>query len=62
MANSKSSPERIVREIKRKTRKVLNAEEKIRIILEGFRGEDSSKPIHQVEQGVSGIRNETSGG
>ncbi len=39
MANSKSSPERIVREIKRKTRRVLNAEEKIRIILEGFRGE-----------------------
>ena len=37
----KSSPESIVREIKRKTRRKYSAEEKIRIILEGLRGEES---------------------
>ena len=34
-----SSPESIVREIKRQTRRKFTAEEKIRIILEGLRGE-----------------------
>ena len=33
--------ETIVREIKRKTRKRYSSEEKIRIVLEGLRGEDS---------------------
>jgi transposase len=33
------SPESIVREIKRQTRRKFTAEEKIRIILEGLRGE-----------------------
>ncbi len=33
----KSSPESIVREIKRKTRRKYSAEEKIRIVLEGVR-------------------------
>ena len=49
MANSKSSPERLVREIKRKTRRLFNAEEKIRIILEGLRGEDSISAICRRE-------------
>ena len=40
-AKKKSSPESIVREIKRKTRRKFSAEEKIRIILEGLRGEQS---------------------
>ena len=35
----KTSPESIVREIKRKTRRKFTAEEKIRIILEGLRAE-----------------------
>jgi transposase len=35
----KSSPDSIVREIKRKTRRKYSAEEKIRIVLEGLRGE-----------------------
>ncbi len=35
------SPESVVREIKRKTRRKFNPEEKIRIILEGLKGEDS---------------------
>ena len=35
------SPESVVREIKRRTRRKFNSEEKIRIILEGLKGEDS---------------------
>ena len=35
------SPESVVREIKRKTRRKFSAEEKIRIILEGLKGEES---------------------
>ncbi len=37
----KSSLESIVREIKRKTRRKYSTEEKIRIVLEGLRGEES---------------------
>ena len=33
--------ERVVREIKRKTRRKFSSEEKIRIVLEGLRGEES---------------------
>jgi transposase len=36
----KQSTESTVREIRRKTRKKYSAEEKIRIVLEGLRGED----------------------
>ena len=39
------SPESLVREIKRRTRRKFNAEEKIRIILEGLKGEDSIAAI-----------------
>ncbi len=35
------SSEKIIREIKRNTRKQYSAEEKIRIVLDGVRGEDS---------------------
>ena len=37
----KTNPERVVREIKRRTRKKYSSEEKIRIVLEGLRGEES---------------------
>jgi len=37
----KVSSESVVRDIKRKTRRKFSSEEKIRIILEGLRGEDS---------------------
>ena len=37
----RTSSERIIRDIKRKTRKQYSAEEKIRIVLDGLRGEDS---------------------
>ena len=45
----KSGPEAIVREIKRNTRRKFTAEEKIRIILEGLRGEDSITTICRRE-------------
>ena len=35
------SPEKVVREIRRRTRRRFSAEEKIRIVLEGLRGEES---------------------
>ena len=34
-------PEKVVREIKRRTRRKFNSEEKIRIVLEGLRGEET---------------------
>ena len=40
-AGRPSSSEHIIKDIKRKTRKQYNAEEKIRIVLDGLRGEDS---------------------
>ena len=49
MATSKNTPEGVVREIKRKTRRIYNSEEKIRIILEGLRGEDSIAEICRRE-------------
>jgi len=39
------SPEAIVREIKRNTRRKFTAEEKIRIVLEGLKGEESIAEI-----------------
>ena len=38
---AKQPAERVVRDIRRRTRKQHSAEEKIRIVLEGLRGEDS---------------------
>lgn len=49
---SKVSPEKTVRDIRRKTRKKYSAEEKIRIVLEGLRGEDSIAAICRRE-GIS---------
>lgn len=43
------SPESDVREIKRKTRRKFNPEEKIRIILEGLKGEESIAAICRRE-------------
>jgi transposase len=37
----KGSPESVVREIKRRTRRKFTSEEKIRIVLEGLKGEES---------------------
>ena len=48
----KTSPESVVREIRRRTRKKYNSEEKIRIVLEGMRGEESISAICRRE-GIS---------
>jgi len=41
MGKGASSPEQVVREIQRRTRRHFSAEEKVRIVLEGLRGEQS---------------------
>jgi transposase len=41
MMKQKTDVEKTVRDIRRRTRKQYSAEEKIRIVLEGLRGEDS---------------------
>jgi len=46
---SKTSPDSIVREIKRRTRRKFTAEEKIRIVLEGLRGEESISDLCRKE-------------
>ena len=48
-AKSKTSPESIVRQIKRKTRRKFSAEEKIRIVLTGLRGEESITDLCRKE-------------
>jgi len=47
--NQKKGPEKVVREIKRKTRRKFTAEEKNRIILEGLRGKESIAAICRRE-------------
>jgi transposase len=42
---NKQSVTSLVKEIKRRTRRVFSSEEKIKIVLEGLRGEDSIKEI-----------------
>jgi transposase len=51
MKKSKT-PESVVRDIKRRTRRKFAAEEKIRIVLEGLKGEDSISSICRKE-GIS---------
>ena len=46
---TQKSPGTVVREIKRNTRRKLTAEEKIRIVLEGLKGEDSIAEICRRE-------------
>ena len=60
-----ASSEKVVREIHRRTRRRFSAEEKIRIILDGLRGEENiaealparragAESVLPLEQGVSG--------
>ena len=51
MSQTKSA-ERVVRDIRRKTRRRFSAEEKIRIVMEGLRAEDSVAELCQRE-GIS---------
>ena len=48
----KTNPESVVREIRRKTRRKYSSEEKIRIVLEGLRGEESIAELCRRE-GIS---------
>ena len=49
MAAKGKSPESVVRDIKRKNRRVFNAEEKIRIILEGWKNRCGSLGFRRLE-------------
>jgi transposase len=49
MPERPTTPEAVVREIKRRTRRRFNAEEKIRIVLEGLKGEASIAEICRRE-------------
>ena len=44
MSHAKS-PEKVVQEIRRKTRRQFSVEERIRLVLEGVRGEESSAAL-----------------
>jgi transposase len=50
--NKPTDPESVVREIKRNTRRKFSSEEKIRIVLEGLRGEESIAELCRRE-GIS---------
>ena len=52
MPQRKSDPESRVREIRRKTRRRFSSEEKIRIVLEGLKGEESIAELCRRE-GIS---------
>ena len=53
--NSKASAERVVKDIRRATRKQYSAEEKIRIVLEGLRGDDSIAELCRREGIAQGV-------
>jgi transposase len=44
-----TTPEKVVQEVRRKTRRRFSAEEKIRIVLEGLRGEESLATLCRKE-------------
>ncbi len=50
-----ASAEKVVREIRRKTRRRFSAEEKIRIVLEGIRGEESIATLCRREGIVANL-------
>ena len=54
-AGRQSSSEHIIKDIKRKTRKQYSAEEKIRIVMDGLRGEDSIAELCRREGIAQGL-------
>ena len=52
---SKAPAERVVKDIRRATRKQYGAEEKIRIVLEGLRGDDSIAELCRREGIAQGV-------
>ena len=53
--SSKDPTEKAVRDIRRKTRRQYSAEEKIRIVLDGLRGEDSIAALCRREGIAEGL-------
>jgi transposase len=53
--STKAPAEKVVRDIRRKTRKQYSAEEKIRIVLEGLRGEESIAALCRREGIAEGL-------
>lgn len=53
--SAKPAAEKVVKEIQRETRRQFSAEEKIRIVLEGLRGEDSISELCRREGIVSSL-------
>ena len=51
----KASAERVLKDIRRKTRRQFSAEEKIRIVLEGLRGDDSIAELCRKEGIAQGV-------
>ena len=52
---AKGTAEKVVKDIRRATRKQYSAEEKIRIVLEGLRGEDSIAELCRREGSVQNL-------
>ena len=46
----RESAEKAIKDIRRKTRRHFSAEEKIRIVMEGLRGEDSIAEYKKIDQ------------
>ncbi len=53
--HKKAPAEQVVKDIRRATRKQYNAEEKIRIVLEGLRGDDSIAELCRREGIAQGV-------
>jgi len=53
--HTKAPAERVVKDIRRATRKQYSAEEKIRIVLEGLRGDDSIAELCRREGIAQGV-------
>ncbi len=51
----KAPSERVVKDIRRATRRHFSAEDKIRIVLDGFRGEDSIAELYRKEGIAQGL-------
>lgn len=49
MTKTKKSAESVIKDIKRKTRRKFSSEEKIRIVIEGLKGEESIAGIRRRE-------------
>ena len=73
MNKKHSNTTSLIRDVKRRTRRKFSGEEKIRIVIEGLRGEQSiaeicrkesihAEPVLQVEQGLHGGCEETHDG